>query len=489
MDIFTRATRLKTRLGFSALLALALTTTAVQAQQQQQLCSPQLCITATVFSKESASIEFSLSAQIDSIGWVGMGIGGQAGGMAGNDLAICWPNTAGGAIISQRAAIMNGTPSAPAAVPAFKVQAGKSGLAASRFTCTFSRPLNLATSPIAATAASVNIIYAVGMKPVVAGAGGDPQKATLQAHTFVGSGTLTIVKKEGTSAGGSGGGSNTTKTGTLPGATHTPGVGGNNGGSSPSTEELLKTLEQIGTLVKVHAVMMALAFLLIFPLGASLVRFFCHLQHVFKWHRPIQATGFLTVLAAFGCILAAVTKSSSLNNNAPIVYSTHAIVGFVLVGALVLQVVVGIFIFAKYDPTQARQSAIVRIPTWVHRCWGYAVLITGLVQVHLGMERYGIWPTGKEVIWYLYYVWVAVLALGVFGLGSILKYVSDQRKDGRRGVVDGDRPLKSSGVSDDYLGARYNSNNNSHHSTPQGPYELQPHGVHASNDSDNYNRL
>jgi hypothetical protein len=41
-----------------------------------------------VFTKESTTIEFSLSAQIDSVGWVGMGIGGQAGGMAGNDLAV-----------------------------------------------------------------------------------------------------------------------------------------------------------------------------------------------------------------------------------------------------------------------------------------------------------------------------------------------------------------------------------------------------------------
>ncbi|KAF9130542.1 hypothetical protein BGW39_002952 [Mortierella sp. 14UC] len=489
MYISIRAARLKARLGFSALLVLALaTTTSVQAQQQQQLCSPQLCITATVFTNESTVIEFSLSAQIDSVGWVGMGIGGQAGGMAGNDLAICWPNTAGGgAIISQRAATMNGPPSAPATPPAFKVQTAKSGIVTSRFTCTFSRPLNLATSPIAATASSVKIIYAVGLRPVVAGAGGDPQKAAIQEHTFTGSGTLPIVKKDGTSAGGSGGGGNATKTGTVPGATRTPGAGGHNGGTSPSTEDLLKTQEQIETLVKVHAVMMALAFLLIFPLGASLVRFFCHLQHVFKWHRPIQVTGFLTVLAAFGCILAAVAKSSSLNNNAPEDYSTHAIVGFVLIGAIVLQVVVGVFIFAKYDPTKTSQSAIVRIPTWVHRCWGYAVLITGLVQVHLGMKEYGMWPTGKEVIWYLYDAWVVILAVGVLGLGSILKCVSDRRKDGRRGVVEGDRPLKSSGVSDDYLGGRYNSNNNSQHHD-QGPYELQPHGAHASNDNE-HNRM
>ncbi|KAF8947823.1 hypothetical protein BGZ47_007747 [Haplosporangium gracile] len=497
MYIFsTRTARLKATFGSLALLALAALSTA----QAQQLCSPQLCITATVFSKESTTIEFSLSAQIDSVGWVGMGIGGLAGGMAGNDLAICWPaNAAGtGAIVSQRSATMNGPPSALVTPPAFKIQVPKSGFITAatpkRFTCTFSRPLNLATSPIAATAASVNIVYAVGLKPVVTSAGEDPQKATIQEHTFTGSGSLMIVKEEGSSAGDG----TVTKTSAVPGATHTPGpatgTGGNGGGGSmsPSTEEFLRTQEQIDTFIKVHAVMMALAFLIIFPLGASLVRFFCHLQHVFKWHRPLQSTGFLTVLAAFGCILAALAKSSSLNNDAPIVYSTHAIVGFVLVGALVLQVLVGFFIFTKYDPTRTRQAAIIRIPTWVHRCWGYTVLITGIVQVYLGMKLYGLWPTGKEVVWYLYFAWVVVLVVGVFGIGSLLKLWSDRKKGG---VVEGGRPLKGSGVSDDYLGydghggnggyggGRYNGNHGN-----QGSYELQLHDVHAPHDND-YSRL
>ncbi|KAF9145213.1 hypothetical protein BGX30_009959 [Mortierella sp. GBA39] len=487
MYISTRTARLKATIGFSALLALAALSTA----QAQQLCSPQLCITATVFSKESTTIEFSLSAQIDSVGWVGMGIGGQSGGMAGNDLAICWPaNAAGtGAIVSQRSATMNGPPSPLATPPAFKIQPPKSGFITTatpkRFTCTFSRPLNLATSPIAATAASVHIIYAVGLTPVVAGAGGDPQKASIQQHTFTGFGSLEIAKKEGTSAG------NGTAS-AVPGATPTPGKGtgtgsnGSGGSTSPSIEDILETQEQIDTLTKVHAVMMALAFLFIFPLGASLVRFFSHLQHVFKWHRPLQTTGFLTVLAAFGCILAALAKSSSLDNGAPIVYSTHAIVGFVLVGALVLQVIVGVFIFTKYDPSRTRQAAIVRIPTWVHRCWGYSVLILGIVQVNLGMKLYGVWPTGKEAVWYLYYVWVVVLVVAVFGIGSLLKLWSNRREER---VTEGGRPLKGSGVSDDYLGhgghggGEYSGNHGN-----QGPYELQTHGVHASQDSD-YNRL
>jgi hypothetical protein len=153
---------------------------------------------------------------------------------------------------------MNEPPSAPATPPAFKIQTPKSGFITTatpkRFTCTFSRPLNLATSPIAGTATSVKIIYAVGLSPVVAGAGGDPQKASIQQHTFTGSGSLQIVQKEGTSAGGTGNGT-VTGTNAAPGATHTPGkgTGGNGRGStSPSIEELLRTQDQINTLIKVH---------------------------------------------------------------------------------------------------------------------------------------------------------------------------------------------------------------------------------------------
>ncbi|KAF9085444.1 hypothetical protein BGX29_001947, partial [Mortierella sp. GBA35] len=364
---------------------------------------------------------------------------------------ICWPNPAGaGAIISQRSATKNGPPNVPAAPVAFKVQQSKSGLQATRFTCTFSRPLNLTTSPIAETATSVRVIYAVGLRPVVAGAGNDPQKAQLQAHTFTGSGTVTILRKEGTSAGGTGNGNGTATstqsggTGTVPGpgATHTP--GGGQTGTSSNAEDPLRAQEQIDTLVKVH--------------------------------------GVVVVMTALGCIVASVFKSSSLNNDASDDYSAHAIVGFVLVGAILLQGIVGIFIFTKYDPSRTRQAAVVRIPTWVHRCWGYAVLITGLVQVYLGMKLYGMWPTGKEVIWYLYYAWVAVLVVGVFGLGSFLKYIADRRKDRRRGV-EGDRPLKSSAVSDGHLG-----HDGDRYDEQQGPYELQAHGPNVSHNN-SYDRL
>ncbi|KAF9310987.1 hypothetical protein BGZ91_006941, partial [Linnemannia elongata] len=161
---------------------MLLSMTTGQAQQSQELCSAQMCISATIFSADTNTIEFSLFSMIP-VGWLGLGIGGDPKGMAGNDLAICWPNTTGsGAVISQRSATENGEPSVLTDTVAFQVHQNKSGLSSSNldFTCTFSRPLNLATAPIASTATSINVIYAIGLQ--TASGSGDPQYTKIQKH-------------------------------------------------------------------------------------------------------------------------------------------------------------------------------------------------------------------------------------------------------------------------------------------------------------------
>ncbi|KAF9921535.1 hypothetical protein FBU30_008399 [Linnemannia zychae] len=298
--------KFKAGLGISMLLILGLQSSTAQAQQ---FCSKELCISATIFSKDNKTIEFSLTAQIDSVGWVGMGLGGVSGGMAGNDLALCWPDPSGsGALISQRSAIMNGPPTA-LPTSAFKVQQAKSGVTSNRFMCTFYRPLLLSTSTITSDLKTIGIVFAVGMKPPIPGANGDPQKASFQEHTFTGSGALVIARKEGSSTDYM----PTPSATPTPKPTRTPGAGTGNS-PSPDAAEVVRTQEQIDALILSHASMMAIAFLIILPLGAMLVRFFSHLHNVFVWHRPIQATGVLLVLAALGCILAALAKKSALND-------------------------------------------------------------------------------------------------------------------------------------------------------------------------------
>jgi len=66
------------------------------------------------------------------------------------------------------------------------------------FVCTYSRQLNLTTSPISTSATSIDVIYAIGMHLVQGSA--DPQTAVIQQHTFTGSGSLAIVRQDGNSS-------------------------------------------------------------------------------------------------------------------------------------------------------------------------------------------------------------------------------------------------------------------------------------------------
>ncbi|KAI8600328.1 hypothetical protein EDD21DRAFT_377525 [Dissophora ornata] len=393
----------------SATTFLSLTT-----GQSQDLCTSQICISATIYSKDPDTIEFSLYSKVP-VGWIGLGMGGDSNGMANNDLAICWPNSTGtGAVISQRAATSNSVPSVYSPTVAFQIQPVKSGLLSSTmdFTCTYSRPLNLSTSPIATTASSVNVIFAMAFQ--LSSGSSDPQTATIPKHDITGTGALTIVRKQGASLDGY-----------NSSAPQYPGQQVGSGTTVSGLGDLSSILdkEQIyDRLVQAHGIIMTATFLLILPLGAFLVRFFSHLYHVFRWHRPLQVTGFLAALVGFGCILGAVySKPGGLSVTGG---SAHRLLGFIIVGMLVLQVCIGVFIYHTFDPN--RDPNKIHVPTWIHRLWGYVVLICGLIQVRLGLVRYGMWPTGKEAVWYVFDVWVVLLVLVFLG-GSVLKKWLDVR--------------------------------------------------------------
>ena len=118
------------------------------------------------------------------------------------------------------------------------------------FTCTYSRPLNLTTSPIAATATAINVIFAVGLQAVQ---GTDPQTAVLQQHTFTGTGSLTIVRTDGSSSGSGGvkGPAPTTPGGGSTG-NNTGGTTDPDGDSQASLDEILARAALYSKLVKAH---------------------------------------------------------------------------------------------------------------------------------------------------------------------------------------------------------------------------------------------
>ncbi|KAF9400713.1 hypothetical protein BGZ94_005392, partial [Podila epigama] len=438
-------------------------------QQSSDLCSDQICITGTIYSKNPTTIEFAMHSKI-AIGWMGLGMGGDPQSMARNDLAICWPSSTGSeTVISQRTASANGRPSVSAGTPVpFKVETVKSGFSLTNggpkiFSCTYSRPLNLVSSPIDATATSVPVIYAIGLDTV---SGPDnPQTANFQRHVYTGKGTLTIVRKEGSSLDGV----NTTVPPPTPGGGGNGGNNNNNGASG--NEDVLARQAKVEKMVKAHGIMMAIVFLLILPVGASLPRFFGERANIFKWHRPLQATGFVMALVAFILIIVAVEQSPSSASKSHFKSSSHATLGIALILAMALQVAIGIFIFYTFDPTR-HDPQHPTVPTWVHRGWGYCVLGAGLAQVHLGMKLYGAWPTGKEAIWYVFGVWAALITL-VFVLGSILKRWHNRRS---RGVVS-------------HGGDSSSTRRDQRHASATEMEESQGHGqVHNNGDRKHYDR-
>ncbi|KAG0340409.1 hypothetical protein BG004_006417 [Podila humilis] len=420
-------------------------------QQSTDLCSAQVCITATVYAKDPNTIEFGLHSKI-AVGWIGLGMGGDPGSMARNDLAVCWPAGSGsGAVISQRSAASNGRPSpvTTTEVP-FKIQVAKSGFPVVSsgpkvFSCTYSRPLNLTSSPLdIGTTSSIPVIYAIGLDTV---SGPDnAQTASFQRHVYTGMGALTVVRKEGSSLDG-----------------FTPGppqpTGPNNGsdsengnGTGNEAEDIQAKMKTIDNLKKAHGIIMTIVFLFILPFGAGIPRFFGDNQSVFRWHRPLQATGFTLALVAFILIIVAEAQSGAKSHFSA---SDHATLGLVIILAMLLQVGVGIYIFHTFDPT-THDPNNPTVPTWVHRGWGYCVLGMGFAQIHMGMKLYGAWPTGKEAVWYVYGVWVGVIC-AVFVLGSLLKR---WRSKNRRGGGNGGSGRGGAGGADKYHEDQFELHNN-----------------------------
>ena len=137
---------------------------------------------------------------------------------------------------------------------------------------------------------------------------------------------------------------------------------------------------------------MAIAFLLVLPTGAIIARLVSHQHYVFHWHRYIQLSGVCIVLAAFGCILAAVYKYRE--GTREVTLSTHSKFGVFVISALLLQIVFALLLILTYDASRAnRQRLPSRISTGMHRVWGYVVLISGFTQVNLGIKRYEEWIT------------------------------------------------------------------------------------------------
>ena len=161
-----------------------------------------------------------------------------------------------------------------------------------------------------------------------------------------------------------------------------------------------------------HAVLMGITFVFIIPIGVVLIRIFGKV----RLHYLNNSFAFFTVLIGLGLGIAA-ARGYGITRN----YDTpHQIIGFVVVSAIVVQIILGATHHAKY-----KKQGNKTIMGTIHRFFGPAVLILGLVNGILGFLLAG------HPYYIIGYVLLIVIVLGLI-LGLM---VFKRRRAAKKGGV------------------------------------------------------
>lgn len=422
--------------------------------------------TLTVLANEtSAIVSLKFDGKVGEVGWLGWGAGTA---MTDADIVICWPNSDGSWTLSHRSAPSTVLPTLvdPANSKDPSVDSSRSLRVVSSLTSksaseapavvTWERPLKLPAGYKGKGSAfqlqkAINqpMIYANGPKnpgkaaqdadlaqhaldamggtyldlsaaftektapidpPVVPVKGGSASTAgtpTSPQSTSMGNASTKIAS--GTAASGSGAGT-TQATSAAPGGA-TP-SGGATLGAAPSTTE--NGFLSYSNLILIHAVCAGVAWTILAPCGVLCARYARGPPGTtltrFPWHFNVQ--GYLTTpttLAALGAVLMAVQAKGGDSGGT----FAHKTIGFVFVGVLIFQDLLGLWSHLNYRPAGPGRPPPPRAAgSWTHIFLGIALIVTGYYQVHLGMERYGI---SDALVTYGYYGSIGLFALAYLG--------------------------------------------------------------------------
>ncbi|TKA77475.1 hypothetical protein B0A49_02358, partial [Cryomyces minteri] len=146
--------------------------------------------------------------------------------------------------------------------------------------------------------------------------------------------------------------------------------GGQDGGQ-PSPSEIAKTQN----IIIAHGIMMGIAFAVLFPFGAIIMRLF-KFRGVVWFHAGWQIFTYIVALAAFGLGI-----WLALLTNQLVTPNGHSIIGIIVIGALLFQPIGGFlhhYLYVKYQrPTAVGKS---------HRWIGRVFIILGTINGGLGLQ-------------------------------------------------------------------------------------------------------
>ena len=176
-----------------------------------------------------------------------------------------------------------------------------------------------------------------------------------------------------------------------------------------------------------HAVMASLAFLVLFPTGAILIRLASFMGLIWV-HAALQALAYVIYIVAFG-------MGVWLAVNGGYIAQAHPIIGIVLFIVLLAQPLGG-WLHHRNSKKYGRRTA----PSYAHIGIGRAAIILGMINGGLGLQLARDTTTGHIVAY-------AVVA-GVFGLAYIVAIIMGERKRKKNQGGQGERSTEKGPPSD-----------------------------------------
>lgn len=168
-----------------------------------------------------------------------------------------------------------------------------------------------------------------------------------------------------------------------------------------------ETFTQYHTIVKAHAIMAALIFLLIIPVSIMIVRFYDRRPgYAIIYHGQLQVLASLMLLVVFILGFFAVGPERALSN-------PHHGIGVAIFVLFLLQLIGGRLV---RNITKSRSLRIM-----IHQWSGRTIGLLGIVQIPLGLTLYG----SPKYLFILYAVWMSFLVLVYF----ILSYRAAGRRE------------------------------------------------------------
>jgi len=389
-----------------------------QAQRLSKQCFSNVCyqlnIPAETASSGSGDIFFQISGPT-SYSWIGLGQGSQ---MAGSNIFVIYADGQGNVTLSPRHGVGHFEPEhdRSANVTLLEGSGVSNGRMVANVLCTNCGQWQGGSTDF--TASSGDWIRAS-----LSGSALNSASATekISQHSDYGSfswdyssaqggsSSNPFVARQGTSG----------STGVAPVSPAPTSSSGNSNSGGDSASSSTSAASKSDMIITAHGALAAITFLVLFPLGAALVR----IPGVSVWaHAGVQILAYCCFIAAAGLGIWFAQSDNSLTE-------AHPTIGMVLLGVLFFQPLGGMLHHRAYKVEQSRTAV-----SYLHVWLGRLAVLLGIINGGLGIQLAGNVSRGYKIAYSVVAGVVGALFLGIIVYGEIQakrRLVTGRRGDGK----------------------------------------------------------